>query len=84
MPVIPWLLGMSPCIARMLEESECCVCRWKRDSKGSIVYRRRDDEDYSKPVLEFVAIERRDTKQWALPGVSEISPVMDAENGSTE
>ena len=46
-------------------------CRWKRDSRGLIIYHRRDDEDYSKPVLEFVAIERRDTKQWALPGVRE-------------
>jgi len=25
--------------------------------------------DHSKPILEFVAIQRRDTKQWALPGV---------------
>jgi len=26
----------------------------------------------SKPILEFVAIQRRDTKQWALPGVREL------------
>jgi hypothetical protein len=27
--------------------------------------------DRLKPVLEFVAIQRHDTKQWALPGVSD-------------
>jgi hypothetical protein len=28
--------------------------------------------DRLKPVLEFVAIQRHDTKQWALPGVREL------------
>ena len=68
-PVVTRYVSLSTMRCRKGNE----ICRWKRDSKGSIVYRRRDGEDYSKPVLEFVAIERRDTKQWALPGVSEIS-----------
>ena len=45
------------------------LLRWKRDGRGSIVYRRINSDDRSKPVLEFVSIQRRDTKQWALPGV---------------
>ncbi|CAF1110977.1 unnamed protein product [Rotaria sordida] len=44
------------------------VTRWKRDENGSIVYRQIDSHGHLKPVLEFVAIRRRDTKQWALPG----------------
>lgn len=44
------------------------VTRWKRDKNGSIVYRRLNVYERPKPVLEFVAIQRRDTKQWALPG----------------
>ena len=42
---------------------------WKRDANGAIVYRQINAHDRLKPVLEFVAIERRDSKQWALPGV---------------
>ncbi len=38
------------------------VTRWKRNSNGDIV---RVD---GKPELEFVAIQRRDNGQWALPG----------------
>jgi len=38
------------------------VTRWKRDSSGKKVIRD------GKPVLEFVAIERRDCSEWALPG----------------
>jgi ADP-ribose pyrophosphatase len=45
------------------------VTRWVRDKNGSIVYRRVNAHEHPKPVLEFVAIQRRDTKQWALPGV---------------
>ena len=38
--------------------------RWKRDAtEGKII---RD----GKPVLEFVAIKRKDTGTWAIPGVS--------------
>ncbi|CAF3802098.1 unnamed protein product [Rotaria sp. Silwood1] len=44
------------------------VTRWLRDNNGSIVYRRANAQDCLKPVLEFVAIERKDTKTWALPG----------------
>lgn len=38
------------------------VTRWKRDSSGKKVIKD------GKPVLEFVAIERRDCSEWALPG----------------
>lgn len=38
--------------------------RWKRDASGGKVM-----QD-GKPVLEFVAIKRKDTGDWALPGVS--------------
>jgi ADP-ribose pyrophosphatase len=41
------------------------VTRWKRDDKGNRV----KDED-NIPILQFVAIQRRDTKQWAIPGVN--------------
>lgn len=30
------------------------------------------DPDTNKPVLKFVAIQRRDTKEWAIPGVTKI------------
>ena len=38
--------------------------RWMRDKSGAKVLRD------GKPVLEFVAIKRKDTGSWALPGVS--------------
>lgn len=38
------------------------VTRWKRDAAGSKVMRE------GKPVLEFVAIKRTDTGDWAIPG----------------
>jgi len=38
------------------------VTRFKRDSDGNVV------KEGGKPVLEFVAIQRRDTKEWAIPG----------------
>ena len=37
--------------------------RWKRTSAGVML-------DGGKKVLEFVAIQRRDNSQWAIPGVS--------------
>lgn len=40
------------------------VTRWKRDSKGKIVM------VDGRPRLEFVAIKRKDTGVWAIPGVS--------------
>ena len=42
----------------------CLLTRWKRDSSGSVM--KRDN----KPILEFVAIKRRDCGEWAIPGVS--------------
>ncbi|XP_001623658.2 ADP-ribose pyrophosphatase, mitochondrial isoform X2 [Nematostella vectensis] len=38
------------------------VTRWKRDNKGNKVLQG------GKPVLEFVAIKRKDTGEWAIPG----------------
>ena len=43
------------------------VTRWKRDSQGMIVMVE------GKPRLEFVAIKRIDTGDWAIPGVSKDS-----------
>ena len=37
--------------------------RWKRDSSGEKIHKD------GKPVLEFVAIQRTDCSEWALPGV---------------
>ena len=41
------------------------VCRWKRDAAGGKVLKE------GKPVMEFVAIRRKDTGSWAIPGVRE-------------
>ncbi|WAR03096.1 NUDT9-like protein [Mya arenaria] len=38
------------------------VTRWQRDSNNEIV------KQDGKPVLEFVAVQRRDNGEWALPG----------------
>lgn len=40
------------------------VTRWKRNSDGYKVYH----SETKKPVLQFVAIQRSDTGEWALPG----------------
>ncbi len=40
------------------------VSRWKRAADNTIV------KVDGKPVLEFVAILRNDTRDWAIPGVS--------------
>jgi len=37
---------------------------WKRDSTGTIM--KKDGQ----PILQFVAIKRGDTQEWALPGVT--------------
>jgi len=42
--------------------------RWKRDAKQEKV----KDQDTTLPLLQFVAIQRRDTKEWAIPGVSSV------------
>lgn len=39
------------------------ACRWKRNEKGEKVQK---DGKY---ILEFVAIQRTDNKEWAIPGV---------------
>ncbi|XP_026734746.1 ADP-ribose pyrophosphatase, mitochondrial [Trichoplusia ni] len=39
------------------------VTRWKRLESGEI-----ENDGSSKPILQFVAIKRRDTGEWALPG----------------
>lgn len=40
--------------------------RWKRNTKNEIV----KDPVTQKPILQFVAIVRRDHGDWAIPGVS--------------
>jgi hypothetical protein len=67
MLVIPLLPGLNP--IEFYSLSPIFPSRWKRDENGAIVYRRLNVYERSKPVLEFVAIRRCDTKQWALPGV---------------
>ena len=42
------------------------VTRWKRDSAGNKIL------TDGKPLLEFVAIKRKDTGEWAIPGVSKL------------
>ena len=40
------------------------VTRWKTHPEGGIIH----DKISSRPVLQFVAVQRRDTNEWALPG----------------
>nr|CAB3267285.1 transient receptor potential cation channel subfamily M member 2-like [Phallusia mammillata] len=40
------------------------VTRWKHDTSGNKVIHQLS----KKPILQFVAIQRRDTKEWAIPG----------------
>ena len=40
------------------------TCRWKRDSSNVVITKG------GKPVLEFVAVKRKDCGEWAIPGVS--------------
>ncbi|KAG7206481.1 hypothetical protein KM043_003826 [Ampulex compressa] len=40
------------------------VSRWKRNGTGALEIHRGTE----KPILQFVAIERRDSAEWALPG----------------
>jgi ADP-ribose pyrophosphatase len=40
------------------------VTRWKRAKNGEIVL-----DAHGQPIMQFVAIQRRDTGEWALPGV---------------
>lgn len=40
------------------------VTRWKRNSDNTI----HIHEKSKKPILQFVAIQRRDTNEWAIPG----------------
>ena len=46
------------------------VSRWQRDAKGEKVMLG------GKPVLEFVAIKRKDIGDWAIPGVRFMMKVM--------
>ena len=45
------------------------VTRWKRNDNGDVVTSDRT----GKKVAQFVSIQRRDTKEWAIPG-GEITP----------
>ena len=45
---------------------QCLFGRWKRDKSNAVVRHPKT----GKPVLQFVAIVRRDHGDWAIPGVS--------------
>ena len=45
------------------------IVRWKRDDAGRRVSHRASD----KPILQFVSVRRKDSGEWALPGVSSLS-----------
>ena len=40
------------------------VTRWRRNEAGKI----KKHKDSNKPILQFIAIKRRDSGEWALPG----------------
>lgn len=40
------------------------ITRWKRNGQGAVHISRTTE----KPLLQFVAIQRRDTQEWAIPG----------------
>ncbi|KAK2583048.1 hypothetical protein KPH14_009086 [Odynerus spinipes] len=40
------------------------VTRWKRNKDGTL----ETDKSTKKPILQFVAVQRRDCKEWAIPG----------------
>ncbi len=64
-PVVTRLLTaciISLCISS-LTCMRLCVVRWKRDEGGNQLL------NNGKPILEFVAIKRRDNGEWAIPGV---------------
>ena len=54
------------------------VTRWKTDSNGERVM------VDGKPCLEFVAIKRKDTGEWALPGVRRRGEREEGEGGREE
>lgn len=39
------------------------VTRWKKSENGHVLHKKS-----SKPILQFVAIQRQDSREWALPG----------------
>ena len=69
MPVIQLLLGIDKVLNCFLCIDCLPIFSWKRDTNGSVVCRPMNGHEHLKQVLEFVAIRRRDIKQWALPGV---------------
>ena len=40
--------------------------RWKKDENGKVI----EDKSSGKPLLQFIAIIRGDSGEWAIPGVS--------------
>jgi ADP-ribose pyrophosphatase len=45
--------------------SEVSCSRWKRDGRGNMM----KHGSSGRPILQFVAIQRRDSGEWAIPGV---------------
>jgi len=53
----------------LLSDFDCCnFVRWKRDDAGRRVSHRASD----KPILQFVSIQRKDSGEWAVPGVCDV------------
>ena len=50
-------------ISDIMAFRRCASYRWKRDESGKKLL------NNGKPILEFVAIKRRDNGNWAIPGV---------------
>jgi hypothetical protein len=73
MLVIQLLLGKDK-YSNFFKSFFLIIPRWSRDANGSIIRRRNNAIDRLKPALEFIAIQRQDTKEWALPGVRNLVP----------
>ena len=56
------VVGLS--ISYSFSEFVFSLARWKHDEQGNRLF------IDGKPVLEFVAIRRKDNGEWAIPGVS--------------
>ena len=68
-PVATMLVCMS-CLSVTLQMVAYCLgFRWKRDENGDVI----NHPDSGKPILQFVCIQRKDSGEWALPGVSHVT-----------
>ncbi len=58
------ILALPPLLTFVIRYPLWMTRRWKRDDNNRIVV----DENFH-PLLEFVAIKRKDNGEWAIPGV---------------